>query len=347
MGAFVGTINKIEEVPELERLVYAYVKNFKSLVPRDTLHVGDLVVFIEPDSVLPDAEWAETYKKYAPKRVKPIKLRGFLTEGIIILLRKYDGGVPAEAIIDPNTVVEDQDVSAELGITHYEPPIPTEKGAVGQLPVWLPKTDEVRWEHLPLDAIVGKSRNVTLKIDGSSCTFVLHREDPLTIRIFSRSLEYKDDGSTRYSRVLDKILPCEISLRNEILDAADEWFQDELVEAVVYRGELYGDNIQKRGQNPHATSPLGWKCFGAYIFAENTLHKLWFPSEFCATSNATIEGEIMDVDEGFINGVMEGAGLAFAPEMYEGVVIHFPPYIHKGREYTSCKVINKAYDALV
>ena len=55
MGAFVGTINKIEEVG-LDRLVFAYVKNFKSLVPRGSVEIDDAVVFIEPDSVLQPAE---------------------------------------------------------------------------------------------------------------------------------------------------------------------------------------------------------------------------------------------------------------------------------------------------
>jgi RNA ligase (TIGR02306 family) len=345
MGAFVGTIHTIEEVG-LDRLVFAHVKGFKSLVPRGSHYEGEPVVFIEPDSVLPDEPWTETYKKYAPKRVKPIKLAGFLTEGIILGFND----IPSDALItaiQEGIIEDDRDVSVYLGITKYEPPLPTEAGAVGGLPHWLPKTDEVRWEHLPLDAIVGEHRLVTLKIDGSSTTFVIERSDP-RIRVFSRSLEYDDDGTSNYSRVLDTTLACGVTLRDELLDAASEHFwSDETVDAVVYRGELHGNNIQKRGANPHAALPLGWKLFGSYVYTNGALVPTHFPSEVCAESGVAVEGEYMNVDESFIQGVQEGAALRFGPEMYEGVVIHFPQYLYKGRLYTSCKVINKVYDSKI
>ena len=348
MGAFVGTINKIEEVG-LDRLVFAYVKNFKSLVPRGSHYVGEPVVFIEPDSVLPDEPWTATYKKYAPKRVKPIKIAGYLTEGIILGFND----IPNDRLItgiQEGIIEEGRDVSFVLGITKYEPPLPTEAGAVGGLPYWLPKTDEVRWEHLPLDAVVGKHRLVTLKIDGSSCTFIVQRDEikDETIHVYSRSLEYDDDGSTKYSRVLDTMLGCGIKLRDEIIDAAHVTFQsDESIDAVIYRGELFGSNIQKRGKNPHADLPLGWKCFGAYVYAHADLVPIDFNGEFCVESGAVVEGQYQEVTEEFINDVMAGKLIDGFPEVYEGVVIHFPEYVYKGRIYRSCKVINKVYDAAI
>lgn len=347
MGAFVGTINKIEEVG-LDRLVFAYVKNFKSLVPRGSHYEGEPVIFIEPDSVLPDEPWAETYKKYAPKRVKPIKLAGFLTEGIVLSLT--DVSEDLRKAISWGTLVDDDDVSQFLNITKYEPPLPTEAGAVGGLPYWLPKTDEVRWEHLPLEAIVGPYRHVTLKIDGSSCTFVIYKDEieDGTIHVFSRSLEYDDDKTTKYSRALDLMLGCGIRLRDEILDSAMVNFQDypDAV-AMVYRGELFGDGIQRRGKNPHAALPLGWKCFGSYLYVGGALMATHFPSEFCAKSGAVVDGEYREVDRDFIEKVMNGEQIDGLPEIYEGVVIHFPEYVSKNHIYTSCKVINKKYDALI
>jgi RNA ligase (TIGR02306 family) len=347
MGAFVGTISKIEDVG-LTNLVFAHVKGFKSLVPRNSHYEGEPVIFIEPDSVLPDEPWAETYKKYAPKRVKPIKLAGYLTEGIILGFND----IPSDRLIthiQEGIIEEGMDVSFDLGVTKYEPPLPTEAGAVGGLPAWLPRTDEVRWEHLPLDAIVG-SRLVTLKIDGSSCTYVIYRHDldDMIIHVYSRSLEYADDGSTNYSRVLDKELECGILLREEIWDAAIDHFQENpTVEAVVFRGELYGNNIQKRGKNPHASMPLSWACFGNYEYDGHSLRRAPDYLHFCAESGADVIGEWMEVDEAFIQKVMNGEPLDFAPEMYEGVVIRFPAYTQKNATYTSCKVINKKYDALV
>jgi len=351
VGAFVGTINKIEEVG-LDRLVFAYVKNFKSLVPRGSIELGDSVVFIEPDSVLPDEPWAESYKKYAPKRVKPIKLAGFLTEGIIIKL--FDLPLAQyNAIMGAGVVEEGTDVSTELGITHYEPPLPTEASAVGRLPTWLPKTDEIRWEHLPIEAIVGENRLVTLKIDGSSTTYVVYRNElngdfdlsGVPIHIYSRSLQYEDDKATKYSRVLDTKLECGLTLREEIVDAAiDAFYLHSEAEAVVFRGELYGEGIQRRGKNPHASLPLGWKCFGAYALMDGTLYKLHFPSLFCVEGEAAIDGEYTAVDEDMINRVMNGS---YFEGPYEGVVIHFPETAYKKKTYTSCKVLNKVYDSQI
>ena len=348
MGAFVGTINKIEEVG-LERLVFAYVKNFKSLVPRESHYVGEPVIFIEPDSVLPDESWAETYKKYAPKRVKPIKLRGFLTEGIILGIKDIPSDLLATGVQEGG-YVDGDDVSFLLGITKYEPPLPVEENAVGGLPYWLSKTDEIRWEHLPLEAVVGSKRLITLKIDGSSCTFVIYRGEGMAIHVYSRSLEYEDDGSTRYSQVLDKELQCGIKLRDELADEANEFFMsDENTEAVVFRGELYGANIQKRGMNPHASEPLSWACYHTYVYNNAELIEQPLTKLFCESAGVEIVVPCMylNVDEEFINGIMDGAALRIAPEAYEGVVINFPPYYYRGRMVSSCKVINKVYDSKI
>jgi len=350
VGAFVGTINKIEEVG-LDRLVFAYVKNFKSLVPRGSVEIDDAVVFIEPDSVLPDEPWAETYKKYAPKRVKPIKLAGFLTEGIIIKL--FDLPLAQyNAIVGDGAAEEGTDVSEQLGITHYEPPLPTEASAVGRLPDWLPKTDEIRWEHLPLNAILGDHRHVTLKIDGSSTTFIVYRNElssdfdlETPIHIYSRSLKYDDDKATKYSRVLDTKLACGLTLREEIVDAAiDALYVNNDAEAVVFRGELYGEGIQRRGKNPHAALPLGWKCFGAYLQIKDGLRATFFPQWFCAEADVVVDGEFTVVDESMINRVMDGT---YFEGPYEGVVIHFPETEYKRKVYTSCKVLNKVYDSQI
>ena len=72
-----------------------------------------------------------------------------------------------------------------------------------------------------------------------------------------------------------------------------------------------------------------------------------FPSEFCAESGAVVDGEYREVDRDFIEKVMNGEQIDGLPEIYEGVVIHFPEYVSKNHIYTSCKVINKKYDALI
>jgi hypothetical protein len=122
---------------------------------------------------------------------------------------------------------------------------------------------------------------------------------------------------------------------------------DENIDAVVFRGELHGHNIQKRGKNPHADGPIAWSLFGVYVYTEGELVPQQFQYALCAMSGATVPFEIMDVDESFITTIQEGGALKIAPEHYEGVVIHFPDYYYKGRFVSSCKVINKVYDSKV
>ncbi len=67
------------------------VLGYKAIVKRDHWKERELCVFIEPDSVLPDQPWAQPYLKYAPKRVRAIRLRGLWSWGLVVPLSVLDG----------------------------------------------------------------------------------------------------------------------------------------------------------------------------------------------------------------------------------------------------------------
>ena len=82
-----ATIEQIVEIfphSNAERLEIAKVRGYNIIVPKDKYKVGSVVVLIHPDVVLPEKPWAETFKKYAPKRVRAIKIRGEYSWGIIL-----------------------------------------------------------------------------------------------------------------------------------------------------------------------------------------------------------------------------------------------------------------------
>ncbi len=82
-----ATIERISEIlphSNADKLLIAKVRGYNIIVPKDKYSVGDVVVLIHPDSILPSAPWAETFKKYAPKRIRAIKIRGEFSFGIIV-----------------------------------------------------------------------------------------------------------------------------------------------------------------------------------------------------------------------------------------------------------------------
>jgi len=59
--ASIEKIKSIIDHPNGEFLSIVTVLNYQVIVKRNQFKVEDLVVFISPDTVLPDAEWAKFY----------------------------------------------------------------------------------------------------------------------------------------------------------------------------------------------------------------------------------------------------------------------------------------------
>lgn len=101
--------------PEVERLEVARVGDFMTVVGKGNHQTGDLVAYIPEAAIVPDpiAEEIGVLGKLSgtnKNRVKPIRLRGVISEGLVLKAREG--------------WVEGQDVTEELGISKYEPPIP-------------------------------------------------------------------------------------------------------------------------------------------------------------------------------------------------------------------------------
>src|SRR5579872_6798667 len=81
-----ASIQKIVEVRHhnnADKLDIVKVLGYEAIVNRDAWKVGDLCVFIEPDSVLPsDKKWTEFYRAKS-SRVRAIRLRGSWSFGIV------------------------------------------------------------------------------------------------------------------------------------------------------------------------------------------------------------------------------------------------------------------------
>lgn len=144
MSTFAVKVRKIEILPHpnADALELAQVDDYRCVVKKDQYKSGDLVVYIPEAAIVPEwilkqyNFWNEKENKgmlSGPEgnRVKAIKLRGELSQGIVIpVITDYPHSLPYGQCAVRNEHDEDvfmnigEDVAKWLGITKYEPPIP-------------------------------------------------------------------------------------------------------------------------------------------------------------------------------------------------------------------------------
>lgn len=322
-----ATIEKIENVRKhsnADKLELVDVLGYQCVVPKDTYKEGDLVVFIQPDTVLPELEWAKSYKQYAPKRVKAVKLRGEWSEGII---------APLQIIENPELDISNigEDVSEELGIIKYEPPQPNDLNAKGGLPFNIPKTDEERWENIKHKLPIGEEVDVTLKIDGQSWS-AYYKIDEDKFGICGRTMDYKLDSSNNYIKNAQSY-NIEYTLR--------EFCKKHNV-SICLRGESYGVGIQALKLNKHSQQPLGLAIFSVYLIDEkryankgeqfyfvDVCKELQLPTVPVIQTNVILSQKLIDYFSKDIEKINDN--------YFEGVVVK-----HKNGSF---KIINKYYDS--
>ena len=117
--ASVEVIDKLEPIPNADRILKATVKGWECVVSKsDNFQVGDKIIYIEVDSILP-ARPEFSFLKERKYRVRTIKLRKQISQGLILPLSYLKG----------NYEVGD-DVTKELGIKKYDPQADAEKEVV-------------------------------------------------------------------------------------------------------------------------------------------------------------------------------------------------------------------------
>jgi RNA ligase (TIGR02306 family) len=120
-------IDTIKSHPNADRLEIAVVGGWEIITGKGNYSVGDIVVHVQPDNMVP-RQWAETWgvdkylswKKGATSgRVRAARLRGIPSYGFL---------VPNESNASIGT-----DLSEHYGITKYEPPPPPVGMSAGQM----------------------------------------------------------------------------------------------------------------------------------------------------------------------------------------------------------------------
>ncbi len=220
--ASIQKIKNLQPIKDADAIEVASVLGWNVVVKKGEFQVGDLVVYCEIDSILPDKPEFE-FLRNKKFRIRTLRLRGQVSQGICF---------PLSILPKDFEVEEGKECTEELGIIKYEPPIPASLGGIakGIFPTFIPKTDETRIQILQdlLDKYEGTTCYITEKLDGSSATYFLKDGQ---FGVCSRNLELVEDENNTFWKVAR-----ETDLENKMRS---------LGKNIALQGELIGEGIQK------------------------------------------------------------------------------------------------------
>ncbi|MFM8706816.1 MAG: RNA ligase family protein, partial [Planctomycetia bacterium] len=181
------------------------VLGWECVAKKGEFREGEPCVYFEIDSLLPVEP---RYEFLRPSSFKPdlgkfklrtVRLRKQLSQGLALPVTLFPeaAGLPIGA-----------DLTEMLGVEQYEPPIPTHIAGDTRTFRWpIAKTDEIRVqqddEYHFLAALTGKSYFISLKLDGTSCTFIIDPKDG-EFHACGRNYSYKATPDHAFWKVNDR-----------------------------------------------------------------------------------------------------------------------------------------------
>lgn len=248
----------IQPIPNADAIEVATVKGWKVVVKKGDFKIGDLCIYVEIDSIL-DPENPE-FQFMAPRRfrVKTIKLRGQISQGIVFPISilgthyYYDNNPVGEFDDEYCGPPEGVDYTKKLKIVKHIDEVPANlAGRVkGNFPAFIPKTDEERIQNLSgiYENLKKHKYVVTEKLDGSSFTCYLNNGD---FGVCSRNIDLLETPENTFWR-LARELELERLLRE---------YSTTFGGSFALQGELLGNGIQKNKYNYAANAVRFFNVF--------------------------------------------------------------------------------------
>lgn len=246
--ASIRKIAAIRPIPEADAIECVTVDGWEVVTKKGEHQVGDLVIYLEIDSWVPNRLAPFLSKGKEPRefntvkgeRLRTVKLRGQISQGLILPYATL-GRIAAEG----------EDVSEELGIQKWERPInPQLAGlAKGNFPSFIPKTDQERIQNCKHVLEDREERyEVTIKLDGSSFT-AYHRDGE--VGVCSRNLELKETENNAFWRVARKYGVLELlaqegnyAIQGELIGPGIQGNQEKLDDIDMYVFDVFSIDTQ-------------------------------------------------------------------------------------------------------
>lgn len=231
--ASIQVVNEIRPIENADAIECVVILGWTVVAKKGEFKVGDKCVFFEIDSILPNEEkysFLDYKEEYNGYRLKTVRLRGQLSQGLAL---------PINIFNIPEDIEVGTDLTEQLKIRKYEPPVPEEIGAKSSSRVWeIPKTDEERYQSNPalVEALKGKKYYASVKLDGTSTTIILNfnEDDEPEVNVCGRNTCYIESANNKYWAVTMKY-----SMKEKILD-----YYNKTGKRLAFQGELIGPKIQ-------------------------------------------------------------------------------------------------------
>lgn len=247
--ATIRVIDEIRPIENADAIECAIVGGWTVVVQKNEYMPGDVAVYCEIDSWIPHGlapflskgKSPREYNGVVGERLRTIKLRGQLSQGLLLPL-KHLTNYGADLAVGA-------DVTDAMGIQKWEAPIPAQlSGQVrGNFPTAVPKTDQERVQNLTRQVAQWVSDlsmwEITEKLDGSSCTMYLDHDNEF--HVCSRNLDLKRDENNSFWKV---------AVQNNV----EGRMITNNLEGYAIQGELIGEGIQG--------NPYGLKGQDFYVF---------------------------------------------------------------------------------
>lgn len=329
----------VHEHPNADALELAQVGLYRAVVAKGAYRTGEAALYIPEQAVLPAGLIEELgltgrLAGGAANRVKAVRLRGELSQGIVCRPRALAGVDLMRA------AKEGTDFAELLGVTKWVPPVPpTMNGEVESAPELLPWVDIENIRRYPDVFAPGEPVVLTEKLHGSAC-LVTYVADADRVHVSSkgfgsRSLALKEDPRNLYWRAVRA---------HGVAEAAARLAGRLGARRVGVFGEVYGAGVQDLtyGADGRRDDALGYAVFDVCAEIDGTVR--WLdPAELLAGELPLVprlyEGPF-DIDRvlEWATGreTVSGRGL----HLREGVVVQ--PAVERHSPVTGGRAIAKA-----
>lgn len=290
--ASVQKIINIEPIPAADSIVKATVLGWEVVVKKDEFNIGDLCVYIQIDTIVPEVEQFD-FLRERKYRVRTIKLRKQISQGLIVPLPK-------------GKWKEGDDVTDIIGVKKFEKPDTNpERFEKPRMPKrWYKKwiylfkynflykifpslrkkqrskfpthlvgiTDEERIQNMPqvLHQYAGRLFVVSYKLDGSSITIIHNKVlGKSKFRVCSRKFELHDKRNDWY-KVFENT-----KFKDEVLKLVGYFKTNDII--------VQGECIGKFNGNHHNLQSEQIRLFNIYVNGKRLNQKDFI--EVCLKNN--------------------------------------------------------------